>query len=174
METVIYPYAGKRSVKNNDQARARAKHQLGEKTLISHIGWKHEGGDTLCVVEYLTPAEALAHDRAPNARDSARRNGCSPADVHNALLEMGGQASIHDIALALDVDVQWLTVQMERPEWQLEIGASGGFAGEFTELTLDITEAVYLETAPPAPVRTFRDMPGIWMAALARSVMRPS
>jgi hypothetical protein len=172
METVTYPYAGKNAVKNNDQARARAKQQLGQDVLISHIGWAHEGGDTRCVVEYLTRTEAAAHDLAPNARRSVREKGCTPADVHNALLEMGGSASIHDIALALDVDVQWLTKQMEHPEWQLEAGASGGFAGEFTHLRLDLTTAVPIETGPaPAPRRRFRALPAVLAAAIARSIL---
>ncbi len=91
METVTYPYAGRQSVKNNDEARARAKRELGQEVLISHIGWKHEAGDTLCVVEYLSPGEATAHDRAPDSRKSLQRNNgrCRPAHVHNALLEMG-------------------------------------------------------------------------------------
>lgn len=171
MDTVTYPYAGKNSVKNNDQARARAKRQLGQEVLISHIGWQHEGGDTLCVVEYLDDTEAAAHDRAPNARRSAQLNGCGPAEVHNALLEMGGSASIHDIALALDVDVQWLTKQMERPAWQLEVGGQGGFAGEFTEISLDTTTAVYIETATAPPPRR-RFLPAFVVAAMARSLLR--
>ncbi|GAB6898278.1 hypothetical protein [Kineosporia succinea] len=172
METVTYPYAGRQSVKNNDEARARAKRELGQEVLISHIGWKHEAGDTLCVVEYLSPGEATAHDRAPDSRKSLQRNNgrCRPAHVHNALLEMGGSATIHDIALALDLDTVWLTRQMERPDWQLEIGASGGFAGEFTELTLDMTTAVRIDTpADPAPApRTFRGMPGMLASAVSR------
>ncbi|GLY29972.1 hypothetical protein [Kineosporia sp. NBRC 101731] len=175
METVTYPYAGKRSVKNNDQARERAKRQLGPQTLISHIGWKHENGDTVCVVEYLTPAEAAAHDRAPNTRTSMAGKECTPAHVHNALLEMGGTATVHDIALALDLDAVWLTRQMERQDWRLEIGASGCFAGELTELTLDTTTAVYIDTPPAVPHRpTLREMPGVMAAAVARSVMRTS
>ncbi len=174
METVTYPYAGKHSVKNNDQARARAKRQLGQDVLISHIGWKHEDGDTLCVIEYLTDSEAAAHDRAPNARQAVRLSGvCTAADVHNALMEMGGSASIHDVALALDLDVQWLTKQMERPEWQLEVGGTGGFSGEFTVITLDPATAVYLQTTPPAPQRRrFRALPALLVAAVARSMMR--
>jgi hypothetical protein len=173
METVTYPYAGKNSVKNNDQARARAKQQLGQDVLIDHIGWAHENGDTLCVVEYLTGPEAAAHDRAPNARRSVQENGCTPADVHNALLEMGGSASIHDVALALDLDVQWLTKQMERPEWQLEVGGSGGFAGEFTHLQLDLTTATYIETGrvAPAPRRRIWALPAVLAAAIARSML---
>ncbi len=173
METVTYPYAGRNAVKNNDQARARAKQQLGKDVLISHIGWAHEKGDTRCVVEYLTEAEAAAHDRAPEARRSVQENGCTAADVHNALLEMGGSASIHDVALALDVDVQWLTKQMEHPQWQLEVGASGGFAGEFTHLRLDLTTAVPIETkhAEPAPRRRFWALPAVLAAVITRSMM---
>ncbi|GAB3254178.1 hypothetical protein [Kineosporia babensis] len=174
METVTYPYAGKNSVKNNDQARARAKRQLGQDVLISHIGWKHEGGETLCLVEYLTETEASAHDRAPNARKAVQLSKvCAAADVHNALLEMGGSASIHDVALALDQDVQWLTKQMERPEWQLEVGGAGGFSGEHTVITLDLATAVQLETAAPAPPkRRFRTIPALLVAAVARSMLR--
>ena len=172
METVTYPYAGKNAVKNNDQARARVKQQLGQDVLISHIGWAHEKGDTRCVVEYLTEAEAAVHDRAPQARKSVRENGCRAAGVHNALLEMDGSASIHDVALALDVDVQWLTKQMERPEWQLEVGASGGFAGEFTHLMLDLTTAVPIETRPaPAPRRRFWALPAVLAAVITRSML---
>lgn len=174
METVIYPYAGKNSVKNNDQARARAKQALGPEVLISHIGWEHEGGDTLCVVGYLTGAEATAHDRAPNARRAVQLSGvCGPADVHNALMEMGGRASIHDVALALDVDVQWLTKQMERPQWQLEVGGQGGFSGEHTVITLDMSTAVPLQTAPPRPPRhRFRTLPALLVTAGGRPTMR--
>jgi hypothetical protein len=173
MRTVTYPYAGKNSVKNNDEARARAKRELGKDVLISHIGWTHDGGDTRCQVEYLDADEAAAHDRAPNARRLVALRGCTPADVHNALLEMGGSASIHDLALALDVDVQWLTKQMERADWQLQVGGQGGFAGEFTELTLDPVTATYFETpAPPAPRRRFRAVPALLVAAVARSMMR--
>jgi len=154
MDTVTYPYTGKRAVKNNDQARTRAKRELGKDVLISHIGWAHEGGDTQCVVEYLTGAAAAAYDRAPKARKSVQENGCTPADVHNALLEMGGSASIHDIALALDVDVQWLTKQMEHTDWQAEVGGQGAFTGESTHLTLDPATAVPLETSRPAAPRS--------------------
>ena len=175
METVTYPYAGKNSVKNNDQARARAKRQLGPDVLIAHIGWKHEAGDTVCVVEYLDLAEASAHDRAPGVRQKMQGRDCLPADVHNALLEMGGSATIHDIALALDLDVLWLTKQMERPDWQLQVGATGGFAGEFTQLTLDTTTAVYVETAAaPVQRRRFRTIPAVLVAAVARSMMHSS
>ena len=173
MNTVFYPYTGKRSVKNNEEARARAKRELGKDVLIDHISWEHDDGDTRCAVVYLTPAEAAAHDRAPIARVSVRRNGCRPADVHNALLEMGGEASIHDIALALDVDVQWLTKQMEHPAWLDETGGQGVFAGELTQLSLDPATAVPVE-AVPASRRRLRAKPGVLVAAVARSVMHSS
>jgi len=150
MRTVTYPYSGKHAVKNNDEARARAKRDLGPEVLISRIGWEHENGGTLCVVEYLTEAEAAEHDLAPDARRGVRRRGCTPDDVYNALIEMGGHATVHDVALALDVDVQWLTKQMERSVWQQEVGSHACFCGEATELAIDITTAQY-RPLPPEP-----------------------
>lgn len=169
METVTYPYNGKHAVKNNDEARARAKHEIGPQVLISRIGWDHENGETRCVVEYLTEAEAADHDRAPNARRVVHRHGCTPDDVYNALIEMGGNATVHDVALALDLDVQWLTKQMERPFWQQEVGSHACFCGENTELAIDITTARYRPRSPEPQPRRAHGPAGVLASLFNRS-----